>query len=292
MQIESLKVFCDLAENHSFTKTAALHSVTQSAVSQTVSTMEKQFHALLAERSRKNFRLTREGQVVYDCSKELLQSYATLEARMREAKTTASGHMRLAVIHSVGLYQLPSCLNQLSKSNPEIEVQVEYRRAAEIYQDVLSGAVDLGLLAYPSRHPKLEIVPLRNEPLVFICHPRHPLAKAKSVKLAVLKGERLACLNSETPSGRALQRLLRAQRVAPKSAVDFDNIDALKRAVEIGEGVGIVPQPTVLQESAGQSLAAVPLEGDYHRPLAVLHRKQMALSPGMKDLIAILKERL
>src|SRR5215471_10932482 len=115
MQIESLKVFCDLAETQSFTRTAEINSVTQSAVSQTISTMERQFDTLLAERSRKNFRLTREGQIVYEFSKDLLQAYASLEARMQEVKNAGSSQIRLAVIHSLGLHNLPPCLREFTQ---------------------------------------------------------------------------------------------------------------------------------------------------------------------------------
>ena len=66
MQIESLKVFCDLAETESFTKAAQINNVTQSAVSQQISSLERTFKSLLIERSKKKFRLTREGQVLYE----------------------------------------------------------------------------------------------------------------------------------------------------------------------------------------------------------------------------------
>ncbi len=72
MQIESLKVFCDLAETESFTKAAHINGVTQSAVSQQISSLERQFKSLLIERSKKKFRLTREGQVLYDFSKQII----------------------------------------------------------------------------------------------------------------------------------------------------------------------------------------------------------------------------
>ena len=66
MQIESLKVFCDLTETGSFTKAAQINGITQSAVSQQVGSLEKQFDTLLIERSKKKFRLTREGNALYE----------------------------------------------------------------------------------------------------------------------------------------------------------------------------------------------------------------------------------
>lgn len=92
MQIQNLKVFCDLAETASFTKAAQINQVTQSAVSQTISALERTFNSLLVERSKKQFRLTREGQVVYDCSKQILQTYASLDSSMQELKDVISGY--------------------------------------------------------------------------------------------------------------------------------------------------------------------------------------------------------
>ena len=84
MQIESLKVFCDLAETESFTKAAQINDVTQSAVSQQISSLEKRFKSLLIERSKKKFRLTREGQVLYEYSKQIIQTYDSLHNRLQE----------------------------------------------------------------------------------------------------------------------------------------------------------------------------------------------------------------
>ena len=84
MQIESLKVYCDLAETESFTKAAQINGVTQSAVSQQISSLERTFKSLLIERSKKRFRLTREGQMLYDFSKQIIQTYESLHSKLQE----------------------------------------------------------------------------------------------------------------------------------------------------------------------------------------------------------------
>ena len=84
MQIESLKVFCDLADTESFTKAAQINEVTQSAVSQQISSLERMFKSLLIERSKKKFRLTREGQVLYDYSKQMIATYEALQSKLQE----------------------------------------------------------------------------------------------------------------------------------------------------------------------------------------------------------------
>ena len=145
MQIESLKVFCDLAETESFTKAAQINGVTQSAVSQQISSMERLFKSLLIERSKKRFRLTREGQVFYDYSKQITQKYDALHSKVHEIKDIISGTIRVTAIYSIGLHDLPPYIKKYLKTYPTVNVCVEYRRANQVYEDVLSNVVDLGL---------------------------------------------------------------------------------------------------------------------------------------------------
>jgi DNA-binding transcriptional LysR family regulator len=291
MQIDSLKVFCDLAETESFTKAAQINSVTQSAVSQQISALERAFKSLLIERSKKKFRLTREGQVLYDYSKQIIQTYESLHSRLQELKDIISGTIRVATIYSIGLHDLPPYIKRFMKSYPTVNIHVEYRRANQVYEDVLSNVVDLGLVAYPVRDSKLEIVPLRKEPLVLIAHPQHPFAKQKSIKLKALSGQKVISFEPDIPTRKALDKILKEHDVEVNHVMEFDNVETVKRAVEIDAGISIVPQGTVTQEIAKQTLIAVNIEdGEFYRPLAAIFKKNKVLSPAMKQFLAILKE--
>src|SRR3989441_30858 len=226
MQIESLKVFCDLAETESFTKAAQINQVTQSAVSQQISSLERQFKSLLIERSKKKFRLTREGQVLYEYSKQIIQTFEALHSRLQEIKDS-----------------------------------------------------------------KLEIVPLRRDNMVLICHPQHALAKFKTVKLNAIIGQKFIAFEPDIPTRKAIDRILKDQNVAVQPVMEFDNIETVKRAVEIDAGISIVPQGTIVQEIAKQTLAAVLFEdAQFFRQLAAIYKKNKVLSPAIKQFLAILKE--
>jgi LysR family transcriptional regulator, transcriptional activator of the cysJI operon len=210
MQIESLKVFCDLAETESFTKAAQINGVTQSAVSQQISSLERTFKSLLIERSKKKFRLTREGQVLYDYSKQIIQTYESLHSKLQELKDIISGTIRVATIYSIGLHDLPPYIKKFMKSYPTVNVHVEYRRANQVYEDVLGNVVDLGLVAYPVKDAKLEIIPLRKEPLVLICHPAASVfAKLKAIKLKQLVGQKFIGFEPDIPTRKALDKILK-----------------------------------------------------------------------------------
>jgi DNA-binding transcriptional LysR family regulator len=293
MQIESLKVFCDLTETQSFTKAAQINEVTQSAVSQTISAMEKQFKGLLIERSRKNFRLTPEGQVVYDYGKEMLQAYDALHSKLQGLKDVISGTIRLSTVYSVGLHELPPYIKRFLKDFPGVNVHVEYRRANQVYEDVLGNVVDLGLVAYPTRDARLENVPLRKDALVLICHPQHPFAKLKTISLKALGGQKFVGYEKDIPTQKALDKAFRERGVAVQAVMEFDNVETIKRAVEIDSGVAIVPETTIQQEAKERTLAAVGLEeAACVRPLGLIYRKHKVLSPAMKRFIELLKKRL
>jgi len=293
MQIESLKVFCDLAETESFTKAAQINAVTQSAVSQQISSLERVFKSLLIERSKKKFRLTREGQVLYEYSKQIISTYDALHSRLQEIKDIISGTIRVATIYSIGLHDLPPYLKKFLKAYPTVNVHVEYRRANQVYEDVLGNVVDLGLVAYPTRDTKLEIFPLRKDQLVLVTHPHHPFAKQKSIRMKSLSGQKFIGFQPDIPTRKALDKILKENNVDVQHVMEFDNIETVKRAVEIDAGVAIVPQGTVVQEVAKQTLAQVSLDdGDFFRPLAAIYKKNKVLSPAMKQFLSILKETI
>jgi DNA-binding transcriptional LysR family regulator len=293
MQIESLKVFCDLAETKSFTKTAQINEVTQSAVSQTISALERRFTSLLIERSKKNFRLTPEGEVLYDYAKRILQTCDALHSKLQEIEDVISGNIRLATIYSVGLHVLPPYVKIFMQRYPSVNVHVEYKRDNQVYETVLGNVVDLGLVAYPTRDAKLEIIPIRSDRLVLICHPQHPLAARKSVKVKALAGQKFINFEKDIPTRKALEKIFKDHHVSVEQVMQFDNIETVKRAVEIDSGVAIVPQETVAQEVANETLKAVELEnGAYSRPLAVIYKKNKVLSPAIKQFIALLKEQV
>jgi DNA-binding transcriptional LysR family regulator len=291
MQIESLKVFCDLAETKSFTKAAQINEVTQSAVSQTISALERRFKSLLIERSKKNFRLTPEGEVFYDYSKRILQTCDALHSKLQEIENVISGDIRVATIYSIGLHVLPPYVTQFLQRYPSVNVHVEYRLDCQVYENVLGNVVDLGMVAYPTRDARLEIVPLRSDTLVLICHPQHPFAERKSVKVKALSGQKFINFERDIPTRLALDKIFKDHRVTVEQVMQFDNIETVKRAVEIDSGVAIVPRETITQEVADETLKAVELEnGAYSRPLAVIYKKNKVLSPAIKQFIAMLKE--
>ncbi|MBH54048.1 MAG: LysR family transcriptional regulator [Opitutaceae bacterium] len=289
MHIENLKIFSDLVENQSFSKAAKLNSLTQSAVSQQLRAMEKHFSVLITDRSQKQFRLTREGQHLYAAAKEILHRYEKLISDLQEMKKVIGGNIHLSAIYSIGLHELPPHIKCFLKKYPSVNVRVEYRRSNLVYEDILQNSVDLGLVAFPNRMRQLEIIPFREDKLVLIVHPKHDLAKYNEVSLAHLKGCNVIGFDQDIPTRKATDQIFKDYDLDMKPIMEFDNIETVKRAVEIDAGVAIVPQATVVQEINQGTISMVELKGgNFKRPLAIIHRKGRVLTPAMRKFIEAL----
>lgn len=291
MQIESLKLFCDLAETTSFTKAAKINGVTQSAVSQQISSLETKFEAVLIERSKKKFTLTKEGNTLYKYSKQIVQTYDELRHKIQEIQNVVTGTIKVVTIYSIGLHELPPYLKKFLKKHPTVNVSVEYRRATQLYEDIVTGMADIGLVAYPQRDPRLQVTSLAEDMLVLICHPDQPLAQQPKVKLSEIASHKFIAFEPDIPTRRAIDKILRDRNVEVDHAMEFDNIETVKRAVEIDAGISIVPRSPVAQEVAKKTIAMVEIEDEqFYRPLAAVHKKSKVLSPAMKEFLALLKK--
>jgi DNA-binding transcriptional LysR family regulator len=291
VQIESLKVFCDLVETQSFTKAAQINGVTQSAVSQQMTALERQFNAALIQRSKRKFSLTREGETLYENSKIIIQTYDSLRHRIQEIQNIVSGTVKVVTIYSIGLHELPPYLKKFLKKHPTVNVSVEYRRATQLYDDIISGMADIGLVAYPQKDSRLQVTSLREDLLVLICHPQHPLAGKTKLKLENIGGQKFIGFEPDIPTRRAIDKILRDRNVEVDHVMEFDNIETVKRAVEIDAGISIAPRSTVAQEATKKTIAIVEIEDEkFFRPLAAVHKKGKVLSPAMKEFLTLLKK--
>lgn len=289
MYIETFKVFCDLAETGSFSKAAALNSITQSAVSQQIRALEKRFEVTLVERGRRNFSLTPEGQAFLNASHEILEVYNHLGDRLHELRNVVAGELRIASIYSIGLHELPPRLQHFRKTHPDVEVHVEYRRSTQVYTQVLNGDADLGLVAYPSKRAGLQVDIFDEDEMVMICHPNHHLASRREVALTQLNGEKFIAFEPDLPTRKVIDRHFREHGIEIVHTMEFDNIETVKRAVEIESGISLVPSNTVRQEVESGVLVAIPLGGEkLSRPLGVITKRNRPRSPAQKEFVGAL----
>ncbi len=290
MQIESFKVFRDLVDTQSFSKAAQLNYITQSAVSQQVRAMEERFGIPLIERSSKKFALTREGEMLYNTSRNIIHLHEGLLHQFQELRNIVSGTIRVATVYSIGLHELPPYLKAFLRRYPAVNVHVEYRRSNQVYDDILQGTVDLGLVAFPAARKNIRVEPFRKDKLVLIAAPANAIARNGTTRLAEVAKCKFIGFEPDIPTRKAIDRMFRDAGLDVQPVMEFDNIETVKRAVEIDAGVSIVPRATVEQELRNGTLKIIELGGgDHFRPLGILHRNGRILSPALKKFLEMLK---
>lgn len=292
MHVETFKTYCDLIETGSFSQAAALNFVTQSAVSQQVRTLERRYGQELVERGRrKGVTPTSAGRILYEACKGMLERLNEVEAQLLVSTTEISGTVRIATVYSVGLHELPPDIKRFIIAHPQVNVRLEYGRADKIYDACLNNTIDFGVVALPLRRSQLEVIPFRSDKLVLVCSLENPLASRRRTSLKALTGKSFIAFERDIPTRLTIDRLLKAHGVGVRVAMEFDNIETIKRSVEAGVGVSILPASAVETERRNRTLAALSFtEGTFTREIGIIHRRGKVFSAAAREFIALLTE--
>lgn len=292
MHIETFKVFCDLIETTSFSEAAERNGISQSAVSQQVRALEDRFGVTLVERGRRNFAVTPEGEVFLKAAREILEAYRSIEEELGEMRDIVAGRLTIATVYSIGFHELPPYIEEFRQKFPDVDVQVQYRRSNQVYADVSDNHADLGLVAYPQEKKGVEIEPAWKDRLVIICPPGHPLSERNSIELREINGERFISFEPDLPTRKAIDSMFSQSGIEVKEVVEFDNIETVKRGVLIENAISIVPSDSVRSEVESGTLARTPISGNFvYRPLGIVRRRTKAVTPAMREMISILKQK-
>jgi DNA-binding transcriptional LysR family regulator len=291
MNLQTLRIFRDVVRRRSFSGGAAQNQISQSAASQAVHQLETHFDVKMIDRSKRPFVLTPEGQICYQELNDVLQKYEAAEARIRSLRHEIGGMVRVAAIYSVGLHDMSRCMQEFMSQFPKAKIRLEFLRPNRVYEAVLNNEVDLGIISYPTAARGITVIPLPSEKMVLVCNPAHRLTRMKRVTIRQLRGEDFVGFDQDLTIRKEIDRHLRQNDVAVNVVMEFDNIETIKQAIEIGAGIGLLPEPTVRKEIQSGTLAAVSLPlRKLRRPIGIVYGQREVLTPTMAKFIEMLQE--
>jgi DNA-binding transcriptional LysR family regulator len=213
-----------------------------------------------------------------------------LDARLRQLSEVVTGDLRLVAVLSVGLHELPVYTRQFARLYPQVKIHTDYLRSAEVYAAVLSGQAEAGLVAYPSPRRGLSSEVLWRDRMVLVCSPSHRLARRSRVPLGELASEKFIAFAADLPTRKALDRAFRAAGVRVRPEREFDNIETVKRTVEIDGAVSILPETALTTERRAGSLIPVEIASpDMWRPVGLVTRRNRAGSPALRRFLELLR---
>jgi DNA-binding transcriptional LysR family regulator len=290
VNLKSLKIFCDIVSRRSFSRAAEDNGISQSGASQVVSQLESRLGVQLIERSKRPLVTTREGQVFFDGCRKLIARYDALEDEVRTLHEEVAGRVRVAAIYSVGLHHMSRYVQEFMTRHPKANVRLEYLHPDRVLESVEQGQADIGIVSYPRSTRAVEAEPWREEPIVLVCAPGNPFAGRVQMSLEELHGQRMVGFDPDLVIRHELDRAIAAHAAEPTMVMEFDNIETIKRAVEIDAGVALLPEPTVGRELAAGTLTTVRIVGDeLVRPLGIIHARGKSLAPTAQRFVELLR---
>jgi DNA-binding transcriptional LysR family regulator len=290
VNLKALKIFCDIVSRRSFSRAAEDNGISQSHASQVVGQLEAHLGVRLIERSKRPLAATKEGEVFFAGCRRLVAQYDALEDEVRTLHDDVAGRVRVAAIYSVGLHLMSRHVQEFTSRHPRANVRLEYLHPERVLESVERGDADIGIVSYPRSTRTIEAEPWREEPIVLVCAPANAFAGRVQVSLAELHGQRMVGFDQDLVIRHELVRAIAARAAEPVVALAFDNIETIKRAVEIDAGVALLPEPTVGREVAAGTLVAVRIaDAELVRPLGIIHARGKPLGPTARRFVELLR---
>ncbi|MBX5478969.1 MAG: LysR family transcriptional regulator [Pyrinomonas methylaliphatogenes] len=262
MDIRQLRAFVAIAETGTFTAGADRVHVTQAAISMQIKQLEREAGVRLFLRTPRRVLLTEAGERLLERARRILREHDAALAEMKELAGAESGRLRIGTASAmIASDPLPQLLQELRARHPRAEVTVESGTSAELVRQILAGELDIAFVSLPVEARGIETELLSRDELVAIAHPEHPLAARRVVDAETLAQERLILGERGGNTRRLIDQFFTQAGVRPHVTMELSRTAAIKRMVEEGMGVGIVPSQSVREEVAEGRLVAWWIKG-------------------------------
>jgi len=279
-----------VAEERSFSRAAARLHRTQPAVSQVIAKLESELGETLLERSSRDGTLTDAGEVLREYAQKMLNLRADAGAALVDLRSLHTGKLNLAANEYTCLYLLP-VLDAFRREMPGVKIAVQRSLASRIADEVLSHSVEIGVVSFRPDDPQVRSIVVYRDELVCIVSPDHALAKAGKASITRLGKETFIAHNVPSPLRQKVISAFKRHKTPLNMDVELPSLDAIKRFVQRGNGVALVPRLTAEGELEAGTLVAVAVpELQVERKLRLVYRRQAALSHAARAFLRVVEE--
>lgn len=290
MDILELEVLIAVAEEKSFSRAAKTLHKTQPAISQAIRRLESEIGETLFDRSSKEGVLTPAGEVLLDYAKQMLNLRRTAKTAVKDLKELHHGKVTISANEHTVFYLLP-LIEEFKKRHPLIKIHVQRGVASRIPKEILAREVELGVISFNPKDKSVKSLPVSTDELVLIVSPGHRLADKKQVSIKDLGIESFIAHNAPSPYREQVIGKFQKHNVTLNIAVEMPSLEAIKKLVEIGTGVALVPKLTAQSElGSGQLIGLSVKEMKFVRQLNIIYRRNGVLSQAAKAFFQLARE--
>ena len=291
LDVKDCLVLIALRRVSSISRVASELGISQPAVSQRILLMEERLGCCLVHRGqgRSRVSLTAKGLQAEDVARRVISMLGSLSDELNGAVGVISGKVHVATVYSLGLHSLAGPIRQYLEDVPSAELDIEYMRTDRVYESVLSGESDVGVVACAKDQRGLTIIPWIREPMVLVASPNFRSSLTGPFNLVDLQHIPYIAFSEGIPTRALVDDVLRRAGVHVDIRKNYDNIETLKRTIELGFGVSFLPKTTVLRELRDGVLCEWKIDTlEFMRPCGVLLPEGKPLSRATLAWIRIL----
>ncbi len=290
MDINQLEVLVTVAREKSFSRAAEILDRTQPAVSQAIRRLEAEIGETLFDRSSKDGTLTFAGEVLVGYARQMLNLRHTASNAIKELRGLHKGKVTISANEHTVFCLLP-VIREFRERHPHIKIEVQRGVASRIPKEITAREVELGVISFKPNDESLRSVPILTDELLLIVAPSHPLASRRSVSIKDLGNEIFIAHNAVSPYRHKVIETFEKHNTKLNIAVELPSLEAIKRLVETGIGVALIPKLTARVEIASGQLVGLSVpEMKFERKLNIIYRRNSVLSHAAEAFLKTAKD--
>ena len=290
MDMNQLEVLVAVAQEKSFSRAADRMNRTQPAISQAIRRLETEIGEPLFDRSSKDGTMTAAGQLLLTHAQQMLSLRHNAHAAIKELKGLHRGKLSLSANEYTVMYLLP-LLPLFRARHPHIKIEVKRSLASRISSEILARETEIGIVSFKPSDAAIHSVAVLTDELALLVPPNHPLAAKKVVSVRELGAESFIAHNVPSPYREKVVRTFEKYRTPLNISLEMPTLEAIKRFVEGGMGVALVPRLAAQAEIARGQVAALSVrEMRLERRLYLVYRKSATLSHAARAFLRVARE--
>lgn len=278
VNLEDLRVFAAVASERSFSRAATRVGRTQPAVSQAIRRLEEALGERLIDRAQRDGSLTQAGTMLLDYASRLLRLADEAHAAVTELKDVERGHVHIGA-NEAAVHVLLPVIRAYLERHPRVQIDVRRVPSRSMATELQQRSIDLGVMTFPPADRDLSSITLATDELVLLVPPSHPFAGRSEVPLDEVGRQTIIAHNDPSPARERVLRISEERHAPLNISLSLPSLDGIKRAVELGLGVAILPKRCALSELSLRQLVAVRVpELRALRRVRLVHRRAGVLS--------------
>ena len=290
MDLYQLRSFYEIVREQSFTRAADKLFLTQPAISLQIKALENELDEILLERNRRQLRLTPAGEILFAHAKAVLSRLEQARDDIAALRQVLRGRLAIGTSDTNCTYVLPNVLAEFRARYPAVELTIRNRMSPEVSNLVLNDEVEFGLATLPVKHRDLVSESLFERRDVLICPPDHVLGKRRRIGLKQLAEYPFLVLEQGSTSRQLLDEVFQREGLALQVEMTLGGIEIIKRYVEIGLGIALVPEVAVEAEVAAGKVHTIQVNGLAKRQIGLIEHRGRRRSPAVEAFLALLRE--